>query len=153
MKKKVIVFLFVIALIFIGFIREFLFVNLNTIIINLKFKENYSYHHFFTFLTNYNYFSLYVSKWLLTAIFIILFLTIQIQFSYYLFKENYLKKWFLYFYLTLIILASIGYLSGWVYNNIKHGYAISRLFLGILQSPLPIIFLTPISHFYKKNIS
>jgi hypothetical protein len=153
MKRKGIIFLYVIALISLGFAREFVFVNLNTIIINVKFNESYTYNHFFSFLSGFNYITLYISKWFLTAFFIGLFMFLQIKFSLFLYKEIYFKKWFLFFYVLLIFLASLAYFVGWLLNVNREGYIISRLLLGLLQSPFPIIFLIPVKYFYKKNIS
>jgi len=47
----------------------------------------------------------------------------------------------------------LAYLIGLLFNVNKESYVISRLLLGLLQSPFPIIFLTPVNYFYKKNIS
>jgi len=38
-------------------------------------------------------------------------------------------------------------------GNINEGYTFSRLFAGIVQSPLPILVLLPVCYLYKKNIS
>ena len=153
MKRKGIIFLFILVLIALGFFREFVFVNINTMIYNARFNENYPISNFFSFIAHLNHKTLYIMKWVLTAVFIALFLFMQIQFSNYLFEKRNFKNFFLLFYLCLNVLASIAYFSGWIFNNLQQGYTFSRLFLGILQSPLPIIFLTPVFYFYEKNIS
>jgi len=153
MKRKGIIFLFVTLLITSGFIRELVFVNLNTIIINVKFNESYAYNHFFSFFSSFDYKTLYILKWFLTTFFIGLFMFLQLKFSMFLFNEIYFKKWLIFFYVLLIVLATLSYLIGWLFNVNKEAYLISRLLLGLLQSPFPIIFLTPVNYFYKKNIS
>jgi hypothetical protein len=153
MKRKLIIILFIISLITLGFIREFIFVNINILIYNNKFNEHYPFHLLFKSISTFNYKELYTSKWFLTAIFIILFYLIQRKISYFIFEENIFKKWFFYLYLILIVLATITFFAGWLFNDVRQGYTFSRLFLGFLQSPLPIVFLTPVCYFYKKNIS
>ncbi|MBK6835988.1 MAG: hypothetical protein IPG89_17670 [Bacteroidetes bacterium] len=39
---------------------------------------------------------------------------------------------------------------GWVFGNLEKGYTFSRIFMGILQSPLPIMFLLPVAYANSK---
>ena len=39
---------------------------------------------------------------------------------------------------------------GWLTGSFHRGYTFSRVFLGILQSPLPVMFLIPVHYFAKK---
>lgn len=153
MKRKLITAAFIILLIVLGFFREFVFVNINTLIYNNKFNENYPFHWLFQSFSGFNYSGLYISKWFLTALFIILFYLLQLKISYLLFEEKKFKKWFFYLYVILISLSVITFFVGWLFSDVRQGYTFSRLFLGFLQSPLPIVFLTPVCYFYKKNIS
>lgn len=153
MKRKLIITFFIISLIILGFFREFVFVNINTLIYNNKFNENYPHDSLFTIISGFNYKGLYASKWFLTSTFVVLFYFIQIQFSYFLFRDKLFKTWFLYLYVILALLSFITFISGWLFNDLMQGYVFSRLFLGFLQSPLPTVFLTPFCYFYKKNIS
>jgi len=153
MKRKLIIILFVIFLIILGFFREFVFVNINTLIYNNKFNENYPYNSFFNSIDSFHFKSLYFAKWFLTAFFIYFFYFLQIRFSWFLFYEKKFKNWIFYLYSFLVMLSIITFLIGWLFNDLRQGYTFSRLFLGFLQSPLPTVFLTPVCYFYKKNIS
>jgi hypothetical protein len=153
MKRKLIIVIFILIIVASGFFREFVFVNVNTLIYNNKFHENYPFNPLFKILSDFNYIGLYSSKWFLTAFFVLFFYFLQVKFNFFLFREEKFKKWYLFLYMVLIIFSVITFLSGWIFNDLKQGYTFSRLFLGFLQSPLPTVFLTPVCYFYKKNIS
>lgn len=151
MKRKVFIALgFVGVLIVLGFLREFIFVNTNSILYSKFYNENYPVHSFFNFFKDKSYNFIYISKWFLTFLFILMYFYSQVLTAKFLLKENILRKWFFFFYLFLVILSVITFAVGWLAGNLNQGYIFSRLFLGILQSPLPIMFLLPVYFFTKK---
>lgn len=149
-KKGLVIFGFVAIIIGLGFLREFVFVNTNSILYSKYYNENYPLHPFFNFFRDKSYNFIYLSKWFFTTAFVILYFYSQVVTAKFLLKENILTKWFFYFYLFLVILSVITFMVGWLAGNINQGYTFSRLFLGILQSPLPIMFLIPVYYFTKK---
>lgn len=151
MKRKVFIALgFVGVLIVLGFLREFIFVNTNSILYSKFYNENYPIHSFFNFFKSKSYNFIYISKWFLTFLFILMYFYAQVLTTKFLLKDNILRKWFFFFYLFLVILSVITFAVGWLAGNLNQGYIFSRLFLGILQSPLPIMFLLPVYYFTKK---
>ncbi len=149
-KKILIAFLFLTVIIGLGFLREFIFVNTNSILYSKFYNENYPMHPFFNFFKDKSYNFIYISKWVFTLLFILMYFYAQVLTAKFLLKENILRKWFFFFYLFLVILSVITFAVGWLAGNINQGYTFSRLFLGILQSPLPIMFLLPVYYFTKK---
>lgn len=149
-KKIAIIFVFLAILVGLGFLREFVFVNTNSILYSKYYNENYPLHPFFSFFRDKSYNFIYVSKWVLTLVFILFYFFAQVLTARFLLKTNILQKWFFFFYLFLVILSVIAFGIGWIAGNINQGYIFSRVFLGILQSPLPIMFLIPVYYFSKK---
>lgn len=149
-KKTLIILIFIAILIGLGFLREFIFMNTNSALYSNFYNENYPLHPLFNFFRDKSYNFIYTSKWFFTFLFILMYFYAQVLTTKFLLKENILKKWFFFFYLFLVILSVITFAVGWLAGNINQGYIFSRLFLGILQSPLPIMFLLPVYYFTKK---
>lgn len=152
-KKVLIAFVFIIILIGLGFLREFIFMNTNSALYSNYYNENYPIHPLFHFFKDKSYNFIYISKWVLTFLFILMYFYAQVLTAKSFLKDNILSKWFFYFYLFLVILSVITFGIGWLAGNLNKGYTFSRLFLGILQSPLPLMFLLPVYYFTKKNKS
>jgi hypothetical protein len=150
MKKAGIALLLLAALIAIGFLREFIFVNTNGILYTKLYHIDYTFPSFFSFFLSKSYRFVYISKWFLTAAFIAAYYLLQLLTAKWLLKEGPIKKWLLLFYLFLVILSVITFGIGWLAGSLNQGYTFSRVFLGILQSPLPIMFLIPVHYFARK---
>lgn len=154
MKRKISIGLFVIALLVLGFFREMLFVNINSVLYNKYFQpKDYAhiYHSVFGFLTGFSYKTLYISKWFITLGFVFLFWFIQKKFIFYLFAEKKSVFWLVMLYLSLLLLAGISFGTGWLLGNLEQGYRFSRIFMGLLESPAPCMILIPLTYFYKKQ--
>ncbi len=154
MKRKVSIAVFIIALLGLGFFREMLFVNINSVLYNKYFQptdEAHIYHHVFAFLTYFSYKTLYISKWFITLAFVALFWFIQKKFIFYLFAEKKALFWLSMLYLSLLLLTGISFGAGWLFGNLEQGYRFSRIFMGLLQSPVPCMMLIPLTYFYKKQ--
>ncbi|MCD6066096.1 MAG: hypothetical protein K0S33_922 [Bacteroidetes bacterium] len=149
-KKTGIVLLILGALIGLGFLREFIFVNTNSILYSKLYNEDYPLHPFFGFFRTKTYTFIYISKWFLTAAFIAAYYILQLLAVKWLLKNSPAKNWLLFFYVFLVILSVITFGIGWLAGSINKGYTFSRVFLGILQSPLPLMFLMPVHYFAKK---
>jgi hypothetical protein len=150
MKKALILLLFVSVIIGLGYFRDFVFVNTNSILYTKYYNTYYPLHPFFHFFLDKSYNFIYISKWIITAIFIAAYFIVQVITSKILLNDNFMSKWFFIFYVFLVILSIITFAVGWIVGSLNQGYIFSRLFLGILQSPLPIMFLLPVYYFTKK---
>jgi hypothetical protein len=151
MIKKVSLLLLVLFIFaFVGFSRDFLFKNTNTHLGAKLYEMEYSTHNFMDFLQNFSYWTIYTLKWIMTILFAALYYFIQRIVLIKTVKANFVKKWLNFMYLFLLILSALALGIGWVFGNLEKGYTFSRIFMGILQSPLPIMFLLPVAYANSK---
>ncbi len=130
---------------FVGFSRDFLFKNTNTHLGAKLYEMDYSTHNFMDVLQNFSYWTIYTLKWIMTILFAALYYLIQRIVLVKTVKANFVKKWLNFMYLFLLLLSALALGIGWVFGDIERGYTFSRIFMGILQSPLPIMFLMPVA--------
>lgn len=144
--KKILFYLSALALFaLIGFLRDFIFKNTN---IHLEAKYlgvDYSTENIMDVLNKLSYWKIYILKWVLTVVFACLFYISQLFILRKVIKANFVKKWLNFMYIFLILLSALTLGIGWLADDIERGYTFSRIFMGILQSPLPIMFLLPVA--------
>jgi hypothetical protein len=150
-KTKYLLFLTIFAIL--GFIREFLFVNVNSQLYSLYYHYNdYKFPGSLVFLQNLDYTSLYYLKYPLTILyFLIYFFT-----SFYAVKSICIDKkksfWVIYIYVILLVLSGVSMTYNYFINNQLAGdeYTFSRWLMGIAQSPLVAFFIIASSKLYNK---
>jgi hypothetical protein len=143
-NKKLIIFLVIVGFIFLGFTREFFFVHFNTVLYNISHNENYEIPESFHFFYRFDYYTLYIAKWFITPSFIAVFFILQWILLKSVIPEKKVRTWLIYFYLILLLLSMLSFGTGYLFGYLKLGYRFSRLFFGILQSPVPVMFLLPV---------
>lgn len=152
MKKKLKITAFVLLLLLMGFFRESFFVNINSALYDKYYHENnHLIANLFSFLKNLSYQTIYVAKWFITPVFVLAYWFVQKRFLLVLFGEKKVVRWLSVLYLSLFLLAGIFFMVGWAFGNIEGGYTFSRLFMGLLQSPVPCMILIPVTYLYKKT--
>jgi hypothetical protein len=136
-----------------GFTKEFLFVNINNQLYKTYYKNNdILISKSLTFLSKYNYGTLYYIKYPLT----ILYFTVYFIVSFYSVKiicdNKKITRWIVYIYSLLLILSSITMLYNYIINNQLSGeeYTFSRWLMGIAESPLVAFFVISASALYSK---
>lgn len=133
----------VVLFICLGFLREYIFVNVNVVLYNKLHNESYPVPYTILFFNRFDYYTVYAMKWGLTSVFALLFFFAQRYTLKILFPEKIIVKWLFYFYLILLLLSVIAFGAGYLSGNTEGGYRFSRMFMGILQSPVPLMFLIP----------
>lgn len=134
-------------------LRESLFLNINAVLYN-KYYPDAGAHgpaQAYAFLEQFSYLSLYRSKWLITLLIVAAYWLLQRLLLATAFREKKALSWLGMLYLSLLLLAAISYGAGWITGNLETGYRFSRIFMGLLQSPVPAMILIPIAYFYKQN--
>lgn len=138
---------------FLGFSREFLFVNINNQLYTLYYgHNNLPLPKILSFLNNYDYMTIYYSKYVLTLIY---YLTYGFV-SYIAVKNICLNKafsqWIIYLYGILLVIASITMAFNYFINHQLDGgeYTFSRWIMGIAQSPLIAFFMIASHKLYTK---
>ena len=143
--KKVIAYLFLLlALILLGYFRDYFLSQYNNYLYQLYYKDpEYAIEASFSFLKNFTYMQLYYAKFFIIAFFCLCYYAITITTIWITFKER--KKIVLssYFYIGILVIALIFYLYGLATDGSEKIYEISRTFLALLQSPLVLMILIP----------
>jgi hypothetical protein len=134
-----------------GFFRENLFVNINGVLYNKFYNKNAPIIWYLSFLSNVSYKTIYTAKWFITPFFTLMFWFIQKQFLWVVFNEKKVINWLSVLYLSLFLLAGIFFVVGWALGDINKGYVFSRLFMGLLQSPIACMILIPTAYLYKQT--
>ncbi len=149
---KYIIFILVFA--FLGFTREFLFVNINNQLYKLYYgHSNLPLPGSLHFIANLSYSTLYYSKFTLT----VLFYTAYFFVSFWTVRQITANKKFtlyiIYIYALLLILAGLTMVYNYTVNKQLDGdeYIFSRWLLGIAQSPLVAFFIIASAALYKKG--
>ena len=151
--KQIYLALLVLAIVALSFFRESVFVNINGHIWFLYYHNDKSYlYSFLSFLLPLTYLQLYWFKWLLTLLFVALFLFLSCLVIKLLFGDKKFVKWTIYAFLAIIMIAAVSYGVGILFNKSGDGYLLARFFMGMIQSPFLLMFLIP-AFFLEKNIS
>lgn len=129
-----------------GYYREKFFVTLN----HLMFIKYYGHNNdgppldsFIHFLDQYDYQTLYYSKYPLTVLSILLFGALSLFAVRFILGTKKLWRWVVYSYLILLTLAGISMLFGFIVNQRLQDdeYTLSRWLVGIIQSPIITIII------------
>ena len=145
-------FLLIILLIFFGYLRDFLFVNINSQLDKLNNKASFSeLSPKLSFITNFSYRQLYIGKWGLTLLFIFIYFILSQVLIKKMFKEKKFLTWTSYSFLIIIVISSLFYVYGVVFNDYERGYALSRVFMGMMQSPFVLMVLIPAFKLSKSH--
>lgn len=148
---KYIFFLAVFA--FLGFSREFLFVNINNQIYKLYYgHSNLPLPNSLSFLSTLDYNTLYYLKYPLTITFFLAYFLTAFFATRILTNNKKYSLWVIYIYALLLILAGITMAYNYFINNDLGGdeYTFSRWLMGIAQSPLVAFFIIAAGTLYQK---
>ena len=151
MNKKSKILLLVLLLMIFGFFRENLFINVNNALFNKIYNRNNHVVWYLSFLKSVSYYTVYAAKWFITPFFAWLFWALQKQLLTTLFNEKKITDWLGILYLSLFLLAGIFFVAGWILGHLEKGYYFSRLFMGLLQSPVACMILIPTAYLYKQT--
>ena len=152
MNKNLKIVGFILSLITLGFLREYLFVSINSTLY-YKYTNEFNPHPFVIekYFSYFSYNTLYIAKWFITPLSAFIFWLTQRKFLFFLFANKKPIQWLNFLYVVLFVLAGLFFVAGWAVGNLTQGYTFSRLFMGLLQSPVACMILIPIMHLYKKQ--
>ena len=133
-----------ILIIALGFLREFLFININYHLQFLYYHMKRSYMtKSLNFLRSYTYDELYEIKWILTILFTLVYLFFTCLVIKLLFHVKKCVLRTIYIFAAIVFISFIFYTSGHLVNQDAIGYRLARICMGVVQSPLPLIILIP----------
>ena len=153
MNRKAKILLFILLLMALGFFRENLFVNINDVLYSKLYNEPNPIIWYLSFFNNVSYNTVYIAKWFITPFFAFLFWFVQKELLLVFFNEKKIITWLSVLYLSLFLLAGISLCTGWLLGHFSEGYRFSRIFMGLLESPVPCMILIPLAYFYKNYSS
>ena len=153
MKTSLKYLLFITLFAFLGFTREFVFVNLNSRLYSLFYKhDDFLLPNSLSYFNQFDYSTLYFIKYPLTVLYFLAYFFA----SYFTIKQlgshKKIAQTVTYIYLILLALASISMLYNYFINKQFDGdeYTFSRWLMGIAQSPLVAFFVLASSKLYNK---
>lgn len=173
-KRQLIILLLIFIGLVLGFFQEFIKINLNFIIesgskipgffeADLATKKAWiayfkshgpiDFYHSPTdidLLYNLSLHQLNMLKWLLTVVFTIVYLIINLLLIKRITESAVTSKWMLIFYIVLFVLAFAIFLIGKMIGFSEETYSISRKIVGALQSLIPLMILVPTFWLSKK---
>ena len=135
-----------------GYFREFLFVNINEQLRFLWYGNEESFmSEKLSFMQDWDYWTMYSLKWVLTVAFALIFMVCSAFALKAILNSFYwLELGFIYF--LLFSISGIIFIGYSVFAVAEDGYLISRYFMGLAQSPIPLMILIP-AIFLRKNLS
>jgi len=142
LEKKTLIASSIIAVIILGFFREFLFTHINEQLFALWYDEPSRASDAIPCLKSVDYYTLYYTKWFLTALFSVLFYGVTIGLLKIIFDTSYWKE-ILIIYGVLIACSVITMAYGYATNTLEETYLLARLFMGVAQSPLVLMVMIP----------
>jgi len=142
LKKKTLIASSIIAVIILGFFREFLFTHINEQLFALWYDEPSRASDAIPCLKSVDYYTLYYTKWFLTTLFSVLFYGVTLGLLKIIFDTSYWKE-ILIIYGVLIACSVITMAYGYATNTLEETYLLARLFMGVAQSPLVLMVMIP----------
>jgi len=145
--------LFIAIFAFLGFSREFLFVNINNLLYKLYYGHlSVPFPESLHFLESYDYTTLYYTKYPLTALYFLAYFFTSLYAVKLICQNKKYSLWTIYIYSLLLLLASISMAYNFLINNKLNGeeYLFSRWLMGIAQSPLVAFFIIASNTLYKN---
>jgi len=153
-RRKIVSGIFwLIVIVALGFYRDFIFININYIIDRLYYNQEVKhYHSFYNFLEPLDVKGLMTLKWILTFVFTLINLSLSVIILKRLFKDPSMPLKLLYLgYAVLFIIAGLFYLFGNLSGFSNLGYTLSRRFMGLIQSPVPLMVVAAAHMLFVNN--
>lgn len=143
--KNIYLVLILLTLVFFGFLRDFIFVNINgQLHITYYHSEQVGISPLMHFIEKLSHPQLMMIKWSLTIIFSIIYLTIACFTIYIIFREKKYIKLTIFSYLIVFSISFIFMLSGYIFSSWnQRAYEFARYLMGMAQSPVIIMILIP----------
>lgn len=151
MQNKTSAIILTVGIILLGFVREYLFANINWIFLTLSTGRMNQARDEFQFLISWSLEEINYLKFFLTLFFCLLFFFITYLIVNLLFKNKQFNKIVLFFHLTLLTLVGLIFVFSKITNLYDTLYGSIRTLMGVLQSFLPLMILTLVFYFLPPS--
>ncbi len=149
--KKILTLFSFILLFIIGYIRESIFLVINSVLNNYPFPYNPSYipppEYLYSLTTQ----ELINLKWFFTLVFSLLFMLLSWLIIHFVFNSKTYNKIVIYIYTFFISISFLIAGIGILFNCFEILYTPSRFIVGIIQSPLLVIILFSLFFLLNQN--
>lgn len=142
--------MFLVTIFFIGYVRETVFLVINSVVNKYPFPYNPSYITPPSFLYTCSNQTLINVKWSLTFGFSLIFFLVSYLLVRFYFNNKYFNKVTIWIYALLVGVSFIIVGLGIVLGSFNETYAISRFIIGLAQSPLVPLVLFVLFYFKTK---
>ena len=151
-KKYFIAIMLVFLLFILGFLRDYLFVNINGQLYYLFYQKPNPYlSNYLTILNQFSYKQLFYFKFWLTGVFFLIYLLGSLLVIKTLFKRKNKVLLTMNIYLLVFITSFVIYGIGILFGFGNQAYTISRFMIGWVQSPLALFVIIPAFFFLDNN--
>ena len=132
--------------------REVLFVNINEqILFNEGGRNTYRVVPSLHFLGQYSITELERWKWILTVLYMGIHLLLSSIALKQVLRLHGQRRWLLAIYALGFIIAGVSYVAGKLLGHAELGYTLSRVLMGALQSPFPLMLMIPALMLNKED--
>jgi hypothetical protein len=143
-KEGLYVFIVIIVFIAVGFLRDAVFMSINSQLYKLYFKNyEYTLPSWLSIFDTWPYMKLYYFKYVLTGLFVIIYLVLSLLTVKLFTGASKNMKWVFYAYGIVLFLSIVTYIGGYALNNFPKGFIFTRNLLGLLQSPFITMIIIP----------
>lgn len=151
-RKGIQMLILILIFIGLGFLRDTIFVSINTHLYYLKPGAPAPFTPLpLPFLGNFSFTQLYYSKYPLTIFFTAIHLVLILFALWKLYRDKVYMKITVGLYLFLGLLSLLLFVGGFATGNVDQWYRFSRIIMGILQSPALLLALIAARPLYLKN--
>lgn len=151
-QRWVLIAALILAFILLGFLRDFIFINLNYHLAHLKTEGSRSIaHSFFDFLNQFTFMQVYYSKYVITLLFTILNFLLGYFLIRIVLSTEKLLRLYAFLYIAVTAAALLFFAGGFIVGDSDQGYSFSRILMGFLQSPVPAALLIFGYPLYRKS--
>ena len=150
--KNIVTAIAFVIMLFIGYIRETIFLVLNSVLYDYPFPYNRSYTEPPAFLMEWSDQTIVNVKWLLTFGFSVLFMFLTALIIRFYFKNKRFSLLTVLLYVSIICFSGLLIVVGYGLNINKTMYPIARFLMGMVQYPLFSLVLFCLFYFSNKSI-
>jgi hypothetical protein len=151
-KEMLLILIMIVVFVIAGFLRDAVFTNINAQLFKLYFKNyEFTLPPYLSVFETWPYMKLYYFKYVITAVFIIIYFMLSMLAVRIFSGSMDAVKWVYYAYGIVLLLCLLTYFGGIFLHNFPKGYLFTRNLVGLLQSPFIVMMIIPALKLEKKS--
>lgn len=151
-KKSILIIFIIIFLVFWGYFRDFLFKKINSLLQAWDHDFDYEMPGLMKFITNFEYDTIVIFKWILTFVFWGIYLLMSVIVIKLFFTNKQFIKITIAAFITILMISGTFMMIGSLFTSASEKmYEFSRYLMGMAQSPIVLMILIPVFKLYEKG--